>query len=173
MSKYRILIGTSLIILLAFFMASTRNVSAQIITTGDASTFSCAVNLVNTYSNYLPWFNANCHFTCNSDHMCIVVAGEGTNQCSTNSDCQTPSETPTPTPTPTPTTTPSNPGGPGDGRSDNLGCGSHDCSSHPSAPQGQVLGLSSTSGEENYLLQIVQALGALTSVGLGFVFLKK
>jgi len=72
-------------------------------------------------------------------------------------------------------------GGPGDGRSDNLGCGSHDCSNHPSA-QGQVLGastgpqvlgLSTTSGEESFLPQLMQILGAITSGGLGLVFFKK
>jgi hypothetical protein len=108
--------------------------------------------------------------------VCSKVEGDGEDRCDTSDDCNqevTPTPSVTPTPTPTPTTTPSNPGGPGDGKSDNLGCGSHDCSSHPSAPQGQVLGLSTTSGEENYLLQIVQALGALTSAGLGFAFFKK
>jgi len=36
-----------------------------------------------------------------------------------------------------------------------------------------VLGLSTTSGEENSLLQFVQLFGALTFAGLGFVFFKK
>lgn len=39
----------------------------------------------------------------------------------------TPTPTTTPEVTPTPTDTP-NQGGPGDGKSDGLGCGSHDCS---------------------------------------------
>ena len=58
-----------------------------------------------------------------------------------------PDITPTPTPTVTPvaSSNPSNPGGgTGDGRSDNLGCGSHDCSGNPSSQStgGQVLGAS-------------------------------
>jgi ABC-type Fe3+-siderophore transport system permease subunit len=94
----------------------------------------------------------------------------------------TPTVTPTPevTPTPTPTTTPSNPGGPGDNKSDNLGCSVNDCSNHPAAqPQvlgastKAVLGLSTTSGEENYLLQLIQSFGALTAAGLGFILFKK
>ena len=93
--------------------------------------------------------------------------------------CLPPNPTPTPTATPTPAQT-SNPGGSGDNKSDNLGCSVNDCSNHPSAqPQvlgtstKAVLGLSTTSGEENYLLQVIQAAGALVSGGLGFIFFKK
>lgn len=77
--------------------------------------------------------------------------------------------------TPTPTQTP-NVGGPGDGRSDGLGCGSHDCS------QGQVLGastgpavlgLSTTSSGGNGLLGFVQLFGALALSFSGFSFFKK
>lgn len=95
----------------------------------------------------------------------------------------TPTSTPTETVTPTPTNTPSsNPGGPGDGRSDGRSDGLSSCPSCTQAPQGQVLGastgpavlgLSTTSGEENYLLQFAQLFGALTSAGLGFTFFKK
>jgi hypothetical protein len=108
--------------------------------------------------------------------------------CSTSTPTPTPTCTPTPTVTPTvtpteiptPTTTPSNPGGPGDNKSDNLGCSVRDCSNHPSAqPQvlgastKAVLGLSTTSGEENFLPQLIQLFGAITSGGLGLVFFKK
>lgn len=90
-------------------------------------------------------------------------------------------------PTPTPEVTPApqvNTGGPGDGMSDGRSDGLSSCPSCTQAPktQGQVLGastgpqvlgLSTTSGEENALPQLIQILGALTSAGLGFVFLKK
>jgi hypothetical protein len=107
------------------------------------------------------------------------VEGAGENSCNTSDDCIQ-EVTPTPTPTPEVTPTPSNPGGPGDNKSDNLGCSVNDCSNHPSAqPQvlgastKAVLGLSTTSGEENYLLQVILATGALVSGGLGFIFFKK
>ena len=124
------------------------------ITTGDASSFSCAVNLVNTYSNYLSWFNDNCI-------------------------TPTPTVTPTPTQevTPTPTTAPStNTSGGGDGRSDGRSDGLSSCPSCTQAPSGPikaVLGLSYTGGEESLLPQLFQIFGALTSAGLGFIFFKK
>jgi len=147
MSKYLILLGTSLIILLALFVFSAHNTFAiNSVTTGDTSSFTCVTNLVNTYSNYSSWFDANCHFACNSDHMCVIVAGEGANQCTIDSDCQTPTATPTPTPTPTPTITPtptpSNPGGPGDGRTDSLGCQHASDNCGGSSPSQAVLGTS-------------------------------
>jgi hypothetical protein len=37
----------------------------------------------------------------------------------------------------------------------------------------QVLGLSTTGGEESFLPQLIQIFGAITSGGLGFIFLKK
>jgi len=100
----------------------------------------------------------------------------------------TPRHTPTPTPTeevtPTPTQTP-NVGGPGDGlsdgKSDGLGCGSHDCSGNP-APQQEVLGastgpavlgLSTTSSDNNSLLGFAQLFGALMLSATGFRFFKK
>jgi len=120
----------------------------------------------------------------------------------------TPTSTPTPTATPTPTLTPSptatptpsatpvvtlaptqapNLGGPGDGRSDGLGCGSHDCSGNKvggGTPQGQVLGastgptqavlgLSTTSGDNNNLFTFFQLLGSLIMASTGFMFFKK
>lgn len=95
--------------------------------------------------------------------------------------------TPTPTATPTPTQAPSNNngGGSGDGQSDNLGCSTHDCSGNQTAQSSttqavlgastgpQVLGLSTTSGEESVIPQLLQLFGALTSGGLGLVFFKK
>lgn len=90
----------------------------------------------------------------------------------------------TPTPTPVASTTPSNPGGPGDGRSDNQGCSAHDCSGNkPSSQGGQVLGastgptkavlgLSATSGEES-AMPLLQLFGALTSGLVGFKLFKK
>ena len=120
--------------------------------------------------------------------------------CSKPTITPTPSTTITPTPMPTPMPTPTDPpitptptttapstnsGGPFD---DGLGCAHHDCSgnqiggpvSTPTTQQvlgastgPQVLGLSTTSGEENYLLQIIQAAGTLFSGGLGLIFFKK
>lgn len=139
------------------------------------------------------------YFTCDRDNdACIKVEGIGESTCTTRDDCKkvTPTPTPTPsiTPTPTidpcanggcvtPTPTSSNSGGPGDGLSDNLGCSTHDCSGNKvgggnqavlGASTGpQVLGLSTTSGEENYLLQFAQIFGALISSGLGLAFFKK
>ncbi|GEM_PF-5232522 len=67
--------------------------------------------------------------------------------------------TPTPTSTPTPTQTP-NVGGPGDGRSDGLGCASRDCSNISTASQGQVLGASTVQKQG-------QVLGASTFAKTG------
>ncbi|MGA2967945.1 MAG: fibronectin type III domain-containing protein [Candidatus Levyibacteriota bacterium] len=100
MNKYLKFFGISLIILLAFFAVSIRNVSAatNTVTTGDANSFSCTVTLVNTDVNYLSWlnwFNLNCGAptpTCNDDKSCV---------------------TPTPSPTPTPSQPPSNNNGGG------------------------------------------------------------
>lgn len=177
MHKYLTLFGTSLIIFFALFVIFSHNVFAT------ATAYSCADNIVNTDTNYFPWliyFNANCITP-------PVICDNDDKPCATPTPTPSVTSTPTPTPTqevtPTPTTAPStNTGGPGDGRSDGLGCGSHDCSSHPSAPQGQVLGattgpqvlgLSTTSGEENFLPQLIQALGAVTAAGLGIKFFKK
>ena len=156
-------LATSLIVL-AFLSFSSYTVWAQSSNTGDASAFTCVENLVNTNTDYLAWYNSHC----------ITP---------TPTETPTPTLTPTPTPTeevtptPTPTQTP-NVGGPGDERSDGLGCASHDCSNQP---QGQVLGastgpavlgLSTTSGEES-ALPLVQLFAAFTSSVVGFKFLKK
>lgn len=135
----------------------------------------------------------NFHYACNSDKVCAKVEGTGDNTCSSDWDCKskitpTPSVTPTVTPsvTPTPTQAPSNntnTGGPGDGRSDNLGCSTHDCSGNvvgsPSqavlgASTGpQVLGLSYTSGNEVPFTAIAQLiLASLLSIS-GFTLLRK
>jgi hypothetical protein len=87
------------------------------------------------------------------------------------------------TPTPTPTQTPSNPGGPGDGKSDGRSDGRSSCPECTQAPATAavlgastgpaVLGLSTTSGEESVMLQLVQLFGALVSGAAGFTFFKK
>ena len=124
------------------------------------------------------------HFAC-VENSCQWVEGSGDNTCNPENEgsCQTqPTPTPTPTPTPAPTQAPSNPGGPGDGRSDGLSS----CPSCTQAPQGSsatqavlgastgpaVLGLSTTSGEES-AMPLIQLLGALFSAGVGFKFFKK
>ncbi len=183
MTKLFTLFGTSLIILLAFFVLSTGNATAQTITTGDANSFSCTINLVNTYSNYLSWFNTNCTTPTATPTPTVTptpTPSPTIDPCANNA-CATPTPTATPAPTASPST---NTGGPGDG----LGCGSHDCSGNvvgggatPPTTQAvlgastgpQVLGLSTTSGEENVLPQLIQILGALTSGGLGLFFFKK
>lgn len=88
------------------------------------------------------------------------------------------------TPTPTPTQTP-NVGGPGDGlsdgRSDGLGCASRDCSGNPAPKQEvlgastgpAVLGLSTTSSDNNSLLEFAQLFGALILSTTAFKFFKK
>ena len=105
------------------------------------------------------------------------------NDCKESTSTPTPTPTPTPevtpTPTPTATETPSNPGGPGDG----LGCGSHDCSTHPAtSSQGQVLGastgpqvlgLSTTSGESETALSFIQLISAFGFTSLGFGLFRK
>lgn len=151
---------TSLIVF-AFLTFSSYAVWGQTINTGDAGAFTCIENIINN-SNYTDWYNDNCDQT----------------------PTPTPTEIPTPTPTeevtPTPTQTP-NVGGPGDGRSDNLGCSTHDCSGNPTS-QGQVLGastgpavlgLSTTSGNNNGALAIFQIFTAFMLTATGFKFLKK
>jgi hypothetical protein len=172
MHKYLTILGTSLIIFLALFVMFSHNVSAE----GDANAYTCTVNEVN--------YNIDLNAASPAGFDTWDLFFDEFPSCKTSpSSTPTPSPTVTPTPTATPTPTQSsNPGGPGDGRSDGLGCGSHDCSSHPSAPQAQVLGaatgpqvlgLSTTSGEESFLPQLIQIFTALTSGGLGFIFLKK
>lgn len=91
-------------------------------------------------------------------------------------------------PTSTPTPAPSNPGGgSGDGKSDNLGCGSHDCSGNTASSQstgGQVLGastgptqavlgLSTTSGDSASVFSLIQLAAAFGFTSLGFGLFKK
>jgi len=179
MHKYLTLLGTSLIIFLAFFAVSTHNVSATVVT-GNACSESDVQNWINTNTDtQLDWNIFGHHPDCTPSPTPTI----------------TPSVTPTPTVdpcangacvTPTPTQAPSNNGGngggPGDGRSDGLGCGSHDCSGNPqpssqavlgAATGPQVLGLSTTGGEENFIPQLLQILAAATAGGLGLVFFKK
>ncbi len=134
------------------------------------------------------------HKAC-SGGACTVVAGIGTDSCTTNANCL-PNPThkecqrnacvvvngaatdscsvdadcaaPTPTPTPTPTNTPNNPGnpgGPGDGKSD----GRSSCPECTQAPkQGQVLGASTFAGTGTFdstLATAEQAAGILLSAG--------
>lgn len=160
---------------LVISLISVSLTSAQTITTGDA----CSSTIIQN------WVNVN-------DNINWNIPGQ-------HPDCTptpTPTETPTPTPdpcaddqcvtptvTPTPTQTPPNVGGPGDGRSDNLGCGGHDCSNQAAASQGQVLGastgptkavlgLSATSGNENSALVFAQLFTAFALSVTGFKFLK-
>ena len=97
-------------------------------------------------------------------------------------DCIVPTVLPasTPTPTPTPTQAPpiySSPYSPPG--SDGLGCATHDCSGNPQGGQvlgastgPQVLGLSTTSGNDNSL-PLTQLFAALALSLTGFTFLKK
>lgn len=115
--------------------------------------------------------------TLNSDEIC--VCNTGYHQVNTDNSfiCEA-DPTVTPTVTPEPTTPPA---GHGDGLSD----GGSSCPSCTQAPSSgtqavlgastgpAVLGLSTTSGEENYLAIFAQLFGALTSAGLGFKFFKK
>lgn len=106
------------------------------------------------------------HYAC-VENSCQLVNGVGDNTCESNSDCQQ-------TVTPTPTVPPA---GHGDGLSD----GGSSCPSCTQAPHQsvlgastgpQVLGLSTTSGEES-ALPLVQLFGAFISSVAGFKFLKK
>jgi hypothetical protein len=127
------------------------------------------------------------HNVCRED-ACVKVEGAGESSCDSDEDCKS-EATPTPTvtqeePTATPTQTP-NQGGPGDGLSDGRSDGGSSCPDCTKAPSTQsvlgastgptkaVLGLSTTSGEENAGLQLIQILGALTSGAFGLSFLKK
>lgn len=142
------------------------------------------VNCIGSWSN-----NSTCSLTCgggvlqqvftittpasNGGTACAYNNGDtrwGETSCNTNS-C---SVTPTPTSGQTP------PGGPGDGLSDG-GSSCPDCTKPHNSTQSvlgastgpQVLGLSTTSGEENAVLPLVQLFAALTSGMFGFKLLKK
>jgi hypothetical protein len=111
-------------------------------------------------------------------------------KCPTTTPTVTPTPTQevtvTPTPTTDPGTTTSNGGGSdgkSDGRSDGLGCGSHDCSGNSTSNPSQavlgastgpgVLGMSTTSGDENNILSLIQVLGSLIMGFTGFKFFRK
>lgn len=156
----------------------TQNGNEWKATTGyfDLSTLTASVSYVGSLGNG------------NSNLVISHGCPNGTTPTPTPSGSSTPTPTPTPTPasTPTPTPTPgatnppSNPGGPGDGRSDGLSS----CPSCTQAPQGPtqavlgastgpaVLGLSTTSGEEG-AMPLIQIFGAFLSAGLGLRFFKK
>lgn len=124
------------------------------------------------------------HYAC-VRNTCSLVDGAGDNTCNNDNDCEEEEATPTPTltVTPTPTNTPSNPGGPGDGGSDGRSDGLSSCPECTKAPQGQVLGsstgptkavlgLSTTSGDNNEALAIFQLFAAFILTATGFKFLK-
>ena len=110
-----------------------------------------------------------CPTTCGQPASTVPNGDGGTINCEATAACATP----------TPVTT--NTGGPGDGRSDNLGCGSHDCSNHPStsgqvlgASTGpQVLGLSTTSGDSTTVLSLIQLAAAFGFISLGAGLFRK
>ena len=163
MKKYKLLFYL-LILPLLFF--PWRVVHGEDITTGDASAFTCAENLVGN-TNYVPWFNEHC----------ITPTPGNCSPTPTVTPCPSISVTPTAEPTVTPTETPSNPGnpgGPGDGRSDGRSDGLSSCPSCTQAPATQaVLGLSTTSGNGNILFQWVELLGAFGLISAGAIFFKK
>ena len=184
MTKYFTSVGISFIIFLFFCIISVSKVAAvNTITTGDSNTQTVIQNNIDTNDINLP--NASCITPTPTPTVTPTIT-----PTITPTPTATPTATPTPAPvnptaTPTPTTTQSNNPGGSDGKSDGLGCANHDCSNHPtssSSSQGQVLGastgpqvlgLSATSGGENYLLQIIQLIGAFASGGLGLIFFKK
>lgn len=139
----------TLVLIVSFTAFSSAFVKASV-NTGNAGAYQCVYNTIQTGNGPITGFFDN------------------------NGDPCNPSVTPTATPTPTtgqptPTDTPNNPGGPGDGRSDNMGCSVHDCSNQ-SHPVQAVLGLSSTNGDNQYIqfAELVAALG-LSSTGLYFL----
>jgi len=92
-----------------------------------------------------------------------------------NLDIDKPVKTPKPTSSPivTPTSTPAptnNNGGSSSNNSSDEGCATHDCSTHPSTSQGQVLGASTmgkTGSFDEMVYQAIMTVGAtLTSFGV-------
>ncbi|MDP3987985.1 MAG: hypothetical protein Q8P80_02470 [Candidatus Levybacteria bacterium] len=120
------------------------NTSAQTINTGNASSQTVIENVVNTN---------------------VIKCKE----CITPSPTPTrPAETPTPTPTPTPGQ------GDGGGGGEQPSGGGVGGPSAPSAPsQGEVLGLSTTSGEENIFFQIFKLVPSLILGAASLSLLKK
>jgi hypothetical protein len=122
------------------------------------------------------------HHVCR-ENSCVKVDGEGSDDCKENEDCEEVTTTTTTEPVTTTTTTGPRYGLPGDGLSDG-GSSCPDCTkAHNSTSTGAsvlgastgpaVLGLSTTSGEESAMLQLVQLFGALVSAGAGITFFKK
>jgi len=149
-----------IITLIIFALSAVFSFSAKAnVTTGNANAYQCTDNEINTSVDFQNWYQNN---------------------------CVTPTPTPTPTLTPTVSITPTPStdscanggcqtpvGGPGDGRSDGRSDGLSSCPSCTQAPQGSVLGLSSTSSGQNAYLEIAQLLGALTLSIAGFALYKK
>lgn len=111
-----------------------------------------------------------CPTACGQQASTVPDGKGGTIACSATAACVTP----------TPTSGQTPPGGPGDGLSDG-GSSCPDCTKPHNTTQSvlgastgpQVLGLSTTSGEENAVLPLVQLFAALTSGMFGFKLLKK
>lgn len=122
------------------------SVSAQTIQTGDATSETVVENVVNTN---------------------VIKCKECVSPTPT-----VPVETPTPT-QPVETITPTNPPPQGDGGGEKPSEGGVGGPSAPSAPQGEVLGLSTTSGEGNMLFQIGKLVPSLFLGLMSLSFLKK
>lgn len=137
------------------------------------------------YPNQGSMCSRSMHEYCNETYDCESKDNEWSCDCEVITPTPTvePSITPTPTVESTPTPTPSNPGGPGDGLSDGRSDGRSSCPECTQAPKSAavlgasigpaVLGLSTTSGEQNIVLQLVQLFGALASGIAGYTFFKK
>lgn len=142
-----------------FFISKSS--SAQTINTGDATSETVVENVVNT--NII---------------KCKTCISPTPTQEVTPTPTPTPTQevTPTPTPTqpvktPTPTSPPSQGGGGGEQPSGG-GVGGPSAPSAPQ-PQGEVLGLSITSGEGNMLFQIGKLLPSLFLSLISLSFLKR
>lgn len=147
---------TVLAILIAEFFVLKNEVFAQTINTGNASSQTVIENVINTN-------DVKCQ-TCNLTPTQIPPT-------ITPSTVQTPTSTPTPaqTASPTPTNTPGGGEQPGGGGS--VGGPTEEVS----LPQknGEVLGLSTTSGETNWFFQIIKLLPSLFLGMASLFFLKK
>ena len=171
MKKYKLVFY---LLVLSFLFFPWQVVRGNTVTTGDAESFTCAENEVGTYGNYLPWFNEHCITPTPKCSPTPTVT-----PCPSTTVTPTPTTEPsvTPTITPKPTNTPGNGGGPGDGKSDGRSDGRSSCPECTQAPASQaikaVLGLSTTGGTDNALIQWAELLGALGLVSTGAIFLKK
>ncbi len=173
------LITLAIFALLGFFSFSAK----ATVTTGDAYACQDVNNSIFTSNaGFMSWYNNNCVTPT------VTPTPTKTPDCDEDNDVSNPNQddkclTPTPTVsiTPTPTTDPcanggcqTPPGGAGDGRSDGHSDGRSSCPSCTQAPTTKaVLGLSTTSSEDNGMLQIAQLLGALTLSVAGFALYKK